>query len=199
MPRSERSDVVRHRAAILGAAGRVFSEQGVHASLDLVVEAAGVGRGTLYRHFCDRTALLIALFDAEMKDMMAVVDAAPARLQLSMMLQHMARSARAPVLADAWRAIPAGHPEMQASRDRLKRFFDRVRRAGITTGELDARWTLDAVVIMARMVANASRGEEDRDTAEALGVKIVLEGVRPSHARRNKEISPPAQTRLQDG
>jgi len=54
---------VRHRAALLDAAARVFAAAGVDAPLVEIARQAGVGRGTLYRHFPERTDLIIALLN----------------------------------------------------------------------------------------------------------------------------------------
>jgi AcrR family transcriptional regulator len=61
---TERRDVVRNRARIVAAAEAVFREHGAAVPLDRVAERAGVGRGTLYRHFPDRTALIAAVYQA---------------------------------------------------------------------------------------------------------------------------------------
>ena len=45
----------------------MFSEHGAEASLDLVAKRAKLGRGTLYRHFADRGALLAALIEARLE------------------------------------------------------------------------------------------------------------------------------------
>ncbi|MFE3059917.1 TetR/AcrR family transcriptional regulator [Nocardia sp. NPDC059239] len=58
--RKPRSDVQRNRAAILRAATRRFAEHGVGTSLEAIANEAGVGPGTLYRHFPTREALLAA-------------------------------------------------------------------------------------------------------------------------------------------
>ncbi|WP_433256447.1 TetR/AcrR family transcriptional regulator [Streptosporangium sp. CA-135522] len=56
-----RADARRNRDRVLGAARTVFSEHGTDASLRDVARRAGVGIGTLYRHFPTREALLEAL------------------------------------------------------------------------------------------------------------------------------------------
>ncbi|GAA3068615.1 TetR/AcrR family transcriptional regulator [Streptosporangium carneum] len=56
-----RADARRNRDRVLAAARTVFSEQGTDASLRDVARRAGVGIGTLYRHFPTREALLEAL------------------------------------------------------------------------------------------------------------------------------------------
>ena len=60
----ERSDAVRNRALILGAADRLFRERGVDCtSMDAIAQAAGVGKGTLFRRFGDRSSLVRALLE----------------------------------------------------------------------------------------------------------------------------------------
>ncbi|AKT38390.1 TetR/AcrR family transcriptional regulator [Chondromyces crocatus] len=55
-----RADAQRNRDRLLEVADEVFSEQGAAASLDDIARRAGVGIGTLYRHFPTRDALLLA-------------------------------------------------------------------------------------------------------------------------------------------
>ncbi|HEY3503442.1 MAG TPA: helix-turn-helix domain-containing protein [Actinocatenispora sp.] len=60
-----RADAARNRAKILDAAERLFDEQGVTAvSMDAVATAAGVGKGTLFRRFGDKSGLAVAVLDA---------------------------------------------------------------------------------------------------------------------------------------
>ncbi len=60
---ARRKDAVRNRGLLCRAAAEVFRELGADAPLDLVARRAGLGRGTLYRHFPDRGALLSALIE----------------------------------------------------------------------------------------------------------------------------------------
>jgi AcrR family transcriptional regulator len=61
---TERVDAARNRVAVLEAAARLFAEQGVEAvSMDQVAAAAGVGKGTLFRRFGDKSGLATALLD----------------------------------------------------------------------------------------------------------------------------------------
>jgi len=61
-PRPLRVDAQRNRERLVEAARSAFAEHGVEASLDDIARAAGVGSGTLYRHFPTRTSLLEAVF-----------------------------------------------------------------------------------------------------------------------------------------
>ena len=58
-----RADAVRNRRALLDAALAAFQRGGVTASLDDIAKAAGVGAGTLYRHFPSRDDLVLAVID----------------------------------------------------------------------------------------------------------------------------------------
>jgi AcrR family transcriptional regulator len=64
-----RADAVRNKEKILTVAKQCFVEQGVDVSLDSVAKRAGVGAGTLYRHFPSREALVAELLSAEMGDL----------------------------------------------------------------------------------------------------------------------------------
>jgi AcrR family transcriptional regulator len=62
--RHERADAARNRATILVAAEGLVSEQGARrVTMDQIAGAAGVGKGTLFRHFGDRCGLMRALLD----------------------------------------------------------------------------------------------------------------------------------------
>jgi AcrR family transcriptional regulator len=59
-----RADAKRNYDRLVEAAREVFREQGYDASLDEVAKRAGVGPGTLYRHFPNRDALLDAIMQS---------------------------------------------------------------------------------------------------------------------------------------
>jgi AcrR family transcriptional regulator len=67
--RKPRADAVRNRERVLEAAKEVFSAGGAEASLEAVARAAGVGIGTLYRHFPTREALYEAVFRREVQQL----------------------------------------------------------------------------------------------------------------------------------
>jgi AcrR family transcriptional regulator len=60
-PRRMRADARDNRERVLQAAKTVFAEYGAHASLNKIAQRAGVGAGTLYRHFPTLQALLVAI------------------------------------------------------------------------------------------------------------------------------------------
>jgi len=65
-PATERADAARNRRRVLDAAKQLFDERGIAAvTLDDVVAAAGVGKGTLFRRFGDKAGLAVALLDEQ--------------------------------------------------------------------------------------------------------------------------------------
>jgi AcrR family transcriptional regulator len=67
--RRPRADAVRNRERVLEAAKAVFSAGGPDASLEAVAKRAGVGIGTLYRHFPTREALFEAVYRREVQQL----------------------------------------------------------------------------------------------------------------------------------
>jgi AcrR family transcriptional regulator len=67
--RRRRTDAVRNRERVLEAAKAVFSAGGPDASLEAVARQAGVGIGTLYRHFPTREALFEAVYRREVEQL----------------------------------------------------------------------------------------------------------------------------------
>jgi AcrR family transcriptional regulator len=63
--RKPRADAARNRELLLATAKRVFGEKGPAASLDEIAKSAGVGIGTLYRHFPTRDALVEQVYRHE--------------------------------------------------------------------------------------------------------------------------------------
>src|SRR5262245_66404811 len=67
LQRPKRADALRNYEKLVAAARAVFTEDGTSAPLEDVAERAGVGIGTLYRHFPTRQALLEAVYVGEVE------------------------------------------------------------------------------------------------------------------------------------
>ncbi len=77
-PPRERADAARNRRRILDAAAALFAELGVErVSLDAVAAAAGVGKGTVFRRFGDRSGLAAALLDERERELQAALLSGP--------------------------------------------------------------------------------------------------------------------------
>ena len=78
--RSMRADARRSHDAILAAAGELFAGRGGEVQMDEIAERAGVGMGTLYRHFATKQALLAAIIG---RRFVAMIDLAHAAEQIA--------------------------------------------------------------------------------------------------------------------
>ena len=69
-----------NRRALIAAAREVFAADGLQAPFSAVAKKAGVGQGSLYRHFPDRLALAVAVFDENIDQLEASVEPPDATL-----------------------------------------------------------------------------------------------------------------------
>ncbi|MCO1574414.1 TetR/AcrR family transcriptional regulator [Crossiella sp. SN42] len=76
-PRSKRADAVRNQQTLLAAAAAVFVSSGVDAPIREIAAKAGVGMGTIYRHFPTRADLVVAVYRHQVE---ACAEAGPALL-----------------------------------------------------------------------------------------------------------------------
>lgn len=72
--RPVRADAQRNRQALLDAALKAFARDGIDASLDAIARTAGVGIGTLYRHFPAREALALAAYQHDVQRLCDAAD-----------------------------------------------------------------------------------------------------------------------------
>ncbi|MBP2322188.1 AcrR family transcriptional regulator [Kibdelosporangium banguiense] len=80
-PPKERADAARNRQKILDAAARLFERHGVAGvSMDQIAAEAGVGKGTLFRRFGDKSGLAVALLDDRERELQQGVLSGPAPL-----------------------------------------------------------------------------------------------------------------------
>jgi AcrR family transcriptional regulator len=77
--REERADAARNRRAILEAADRLFANSAVPGSvtMDDIAQAAGVGKGTLFRRFGDRTGLIRYLYAQRLAPLRQRIESGP--------------------------------------------------------------------------------------------------------------------------
>src|ERR1700687_2074696 len=90
--RKPRADAIRNRERVLEAAKAVFSAGGPEASLEAVARRAGVGIGTLYRHFPTREALFEAVYRHEVQHLADLAERLKQRAQPIEALRQWMRS-----------------------------------------------------------------------------------------------------------
>lgn len=72
----KRKDAARNRQRILDAAKELFAEHGLSVTLHDIARCAGVGVGTIYRHFPDKKPLIDAVFEEHLAEMTALFEQA---------------------------------------------------------------------------------------------------------------------------
>ncbi len=158
--RKARSDAAAHRDILLAAADAVFSEQGVTAPLDRVVERAGLGRATLYRNFPNREALMAALLDKKLASLDAQARSLASRDDALFVLfdlfgQSIAESAP---LVDFWRAVDRGSETVRMARQRIADIFEAPLRRAIEAGVCRPDLVLPDVLLVSNMLGASLRG-----------------------------------------
>ena len=142
--RKPRADAIRNRERVLEAAKAVFSQGGPEASLEAVARRAGVGIGTLYRHFPTREALYEAVYRREVEQLVELAKHLETKIAPVEALRHWLRAgvefmATKKGMAAALAMAAHGSPELVAySLDRLTRAVGELLQRATAAGEIRA-------------------------------------------------------------
>ena len=177
-----RADAARNRERLLDAAVRAFSDH-PDVTLDAIAKAAGVGIGTLYRHFPTREALVDAAYRNELArlcdgvaDLLATMppDAAT-RTWMTQFVDYMATKRG---MGEALRAVVAsgGNP-FSESRDRLVTAITTLLDAGVAAGTI--RSDVEPMDMLAGLSSASFAADEPglRAAAERV-LDLLMDGLR---------------------
>jgi AcrR family transcriptional regulator len=130
-----RADARRNREKVVAAAAAAFAESGLDAQVEDIARRAGVGVGTLYRHFPTKEALVVALADRHFERIAETIEAALDERgdEWEIFAAAIWRIANAAADDVAWCEIIGGHSRAVAAASRGK------QRLGQATGTLIAR------------------------------------------------------------
>lgn len=182
--RKPRADAQRNRERILEVAKKEFTRSGANASLEEIAKKAGVGPGTLYRHFPTREELLVAVYRSEIEKLASagpkLADTLPPVEALRAWLLLFVDAVEtkliiAPVLntlvGDPKKVFEAFHGQIHEA---LRALVKRAIKSGDIRKDLDPIDLLRAIV----GVANVSAGPDWPHSARRL-VEILILGARP--------------------
>ena len=142
--RKPRTDALRNRERLLIAAKAVFSAGGPEASLEAVARRAGVGIGTLYRHFPTREALFEAVYRREVEQLAGLAerlkdDAAPTDALRRWLRANVELVATKKGMAAALALATHGSSELRAfSFERLSKALGMLLERAAAAGEIRA-------------------------------------------------------------
>jgi AcrR family transcriptional regulator len=180
--RSMRADARRNRDKLLVAATELFAEAGAGVSLDAVARRAGVGIGTLYRHFPTREALVEAAYRNEVEQLCAAGDellrAHPPDIALAKWMDRFVDY----VVAKRGLASALGSPMPTDARTRIERAAATLLGAGVAAGSIRA--DVDADDVLRAMSAIWPPNDDERWEQQArrlLG--LLMDGLRSGSVR----------------
>lgn len=181
--RAPRADAVRNRSRLVDAAAEAFAEHGVDASLEDVARRAGVGIGTLYRHFPTRDALVEAVYRREVETLCAAADALletmpPDQALAEWMQRFVGYVATKRGMASALKSImAAGSTVFEESREQMNDAAGRLLAAAALAGgvrsDVDARDLLRAMGGICLATDQAGWTDQSRRI-----VALLLDGLR---------------------
>jgi AcrR family transcriptional regulator len=187
--RAMRSDAVLNRKRILEAAAEVFAAQGVSVPIDVVAERAGVGVGTLYRHFPTKEDLFAAIVATKIADLVeacrvAADDGDPEEAFFSFVRLLASEAAMKQDLFDALEAAGVDKSRFAPRVDELEaRLGDLLSRA-VSCGAVRRDVRADDVIGLVIGTCHGARrmGRDGNSTQRLIG--ILCEGLRPGADER---------------
>jgi AcrR family transcriptional regulator len=182
--RKPRADAQRNRDRLLEAAKEAFTRLGADASLDDVAKQAGVGAGTLYRHFPTRDELLKAVYRSEVEKLASAeqkfaATMPPMEALRAWMLLFIDYIAAKKIIAPALNAL-VGDPKIvfEASYALIWEAIRALVKRAVKSG--DIRKDLDPIDLLRALigVSNVSSSPDWQQSARRL-VDILITGSRP--------------------
>lgn len=182
--RPMRADARENRDRLLRAAGERFALDGPDVPLEAIARSAGVGIGTLYRHFPDRAALIEAVYRSEVDQLCAagpvLLSQRPAADALAEWMERFVTyAARKRALLAVLRSTTGAQSDVSPSaRERLLAAIGEILQAGIDAGEL--RPDVDSQDVFASMNAVwlISGGGEDWAAQTERVLRLLMDGLR---------------------
>ncbi len=180
--RRPRADAVRNRARIVETAREVFNARGSDASLEEIARGAGVGIGTLYRHFPTRDDLVVAVFREHIDELQRLAEQLlvsndPGEALATWLHEQLLQASTCRGLgAEAMLTMLAQHdepPACEAMRQAGAQLLARAQAAGAVRPGVE----IDDLVRMVQAVSLAAEECDDDGTAERL-FSLLLDGIR---------------------
>jgi len=182
--RKTRTDAQRNRERILAVAKEAFARSGANTSLDDVARQAGVGAGTLYRHFPTRDALLEAVYHTEVAKLAAAERELsekfpPVEALRAWMLLFVDYIAEKHIIAPALNTFVGGPSKLyESSRAQVSGAIEALVKRAIKSG--DVRKDLEPFDLLRALigVSNVASAPDWKQSAKRL-VDILILGSRP--------------------
>ena len=184
-PRPMRADAVKNRALILEAAEAVFAEEGVTVPIDEVARRAGVGVGTLYRHFPTKEHLFEAVVMARLERLLETAkhygDAAnPGEAFFLFLREFATQAAEKKDLIDALGSAGIDFKSLSAATlDEMLASIDALLTRAVAVGTVRDDVTVHEVVgLVTGACHTGGHGELNGDALQRM-IGVVIDGLKP--------------------
>jgi AcrR family transcriptional regulator len=187
-----RSDAERNRQRILGAAGEVFAEHGLGATMDEIAARAGVGVGTVYRRYPEKELLIDALFEERIEELARVGEKAlaaddPWRGVVTYLEAAIAQQAANRGLRDLLLSSTYGHDRVARARERLAPITAQLLERAQKDGELRPDLTPNDVPLLYLMLGAIVDYTRDVEPAAWRRFFVLVEdGLRARRTQPNR-------------
>jgi AcrR family transcriptional regulator len=188
--RKPRADAQRNRERILQVAKGAFARDGASASLDDIARQAGIGPGTLYRHFPSRDALIEAVYRSEVEKLVAAeqrfaASMPPLQALRAWMLLFIEHVAAKKLIIPAMETVVGGSVRLiEGSRSLTRSAFVAAVKRAIASGDLSADTNPDDFVRALVGVFHTTALPGWEQSARRL-VDILIAGSRPTPKHAN--------------
>jgi AcrR family transcriptional regulator len=184
IPRKPRADAKRNRERILEVARQVFTRRGAEASMDEIAKRAGIGPGTLYRHFPTRDELLAAVYISEVEKLAEAqrrfsAELPPIEALRAWLLVFIDYIAAKKIIAPALNAIAGGPSRVFQQTSRVMEAAANAL-ASRAVANKDIRPDVDPMDMLRAIYGVSSAGSTEDWPAKARQfVDILIRGSRP--------------------
>lgn len=190
-----RADAARNHERLMAAGREVFAQRGLGATLNDVAKHAGLGVGTAYRRFADKSELIEAILEQQVEELVQILDEALAepdawKALVDYLERSLAIQAENRWLAQIFSGQRVGSTRYDWQHDRLAALADqlaeRARDQGVVRVDLtgtDLQFLQIGIAAIAGVAADGAKNT-DRSDIEQLYRRylwMTLDGLRPGH------------------
>lgn len=188
-----RRDAQRNHELLVEAARELFMEQGVEAPLEEVARRAGLGIGTLYRHFGTRDALVEAIVERRMGELLSIAEAALSEpdgwaglvrlLERTLELQAGDR-----MLKDVLMRYSPETARLESAREEVRRLFEQILARARDEGSLRRDFALpDLALLLWSFAPVIDATAQVAPNAWRRHLRLLLDGLRADAAAAQTE------------
>ncbi|MFC6021268.1 TetR/AcrR family transcriptional regulator [Plantactinospora solaniradicis] len=186
--RAERSDSLRNREKLVATARTLFATEGLGAPMDKIATGAGVGPGTLYRHFPSRLKLWEAVLEEPLRAQLELVERAVANPDrwagaAGYIMETCALEAERGGYLNLMTVRFDGAPRLLAIREQIQRRIEELFGQAREAGAVRADFTVEDLIFIT--LSNSRVAEVTRAVAPGAwrrNAELFLDSIRPERA-----------------